>query len=84
MKLLFDESASETNNNFNDGVNVTVRRGTKYNRSLYTGTAAHGNRTRTTFLQEVSGQAHLNLKHAERKNLEVHCWKTCLPQRGFR
>lgn len=30
MKLLFDESGSETNNNFHDGLNVTVRRGDKY------------------------------------------------------
>ena len=28
--LLFDENASETNNNFHDGFNTTVRRGTKY------------------------------------------------------
>ena len=30
MTLLFDETASETNNNFHSGLNVTVRRGLKY------------------------------------------------------
>jgi len=32
--ILFDESASETNNNFHQGFNVTVRRGTKYAKEL--------------------------------------------------
>ncbi len=35
--LLFDETASETNNNFHQGFNVTVRRGTKYAKSLEIG-----------------------------------------------
>jgi hypothetical protein len=35
--LLFDETASETNNNFHSGFNVTVRRGTKYARDLEIG-----------------------------------------------
>jgi hypothetical protein len=35
--ILFDESASETNNNFHPGINVTVRRGTKYMKSLEIG-----------------------------------------------
>ena len=35
--LLFDESASETNNNFHPGINVTVRRGTKYLKTLEIG-----------------------------------------------
>jgi len=30
VKILFDENASLTNNNFHKGINVTVRRGTKY------------------------------------------------------
>ena len=32
--LLFDEHASETNNNFHKGFNVTVRRGLKYAHTL--------------------------------------------------
>jgi hypothetical protein len=32
--LLFDEHASETNNNFHSGLNVTVRRGLKYAHTL--------------------------------------------------
>lgn len=32
--LLFDEFASETNNNFHPGINVTVRRGSKYMKTL--------------------------------------------------
>jgi hypothetical protein len=32
--LLFDETASETNNNFHEGFNVTVRLGSKYAKSL--------------------------------------------------
>ena len=35
--LLFDETASETNNNFHSGPNVTVRRGTKYAKELEIG-----------------------------------------------
>jgi len=35
--LLFDETASETNNNFHEGFNVTVRRGTKYTKELELG-----------------------------------------------
>lgn len=35
--LLFDENASETNNNFHPGFNVTVRRGTKYVKELEIG-----------------------------------------------
>ena len=35
--LLFDETASETNNNFHQGFNVTVRRGTKYAKTLEIG-----------------------------------------------
>jgi GH24 family phage-related lysozyme (muramidase) len=35
--LLFDENASETNNNFHEGFNVTVRRGTKYSKELEIG-----------------------------------------------
>jgi hypothetical protein len=35
--LLFDENASETNNNFHPGFNVTVRRGLKYAHTLEIG-----------------------------------------------
>ncbi len=35
--LLFDETASETNNNFHEGFNVTIRRGTKYTKTLEIG-----------------------------------------------
>ena len=35
--ILFDETASETNNNFHQGFNVTVRRGTKYAKELEIG-----------------------------------------------
>lgn len=35
--ILFDETASETNNNFHRGINVTVRRGTKYAKELEIG-----------------------------------------------
>ena len=37
--LLFDETASETNNNFHPGLNTTVRRGTKYAKELEIGDA---------------------------------------------
>jgi hypothetical protein len=39
LKLLFDETASPTNNNFHPGLNVTVRRGTKYLDQLRPGDA---------------------------------------------
>lgn len=32
--ILFDENASETNNNFHQGSNLTIRRGTKYLKEL--------------------------------------------------
>ena len=35
--IYFDETASETNNNFHRGLNVTVRRGTKYQQELEIG-----------------------------------------------
>jgi len=35
--ILFDETASETNNNFHEGFNVTVRRGDKYPKELAIG-----------------------------------------------
>jgi len=37
--LLFDETASETNNNFHEGFNVTVRLGSKYSKTLEIGEA---------------------------------------------
>lgn len=66
MKVLyFDESASETNNNFHHGINVTVRKGTKYQHELNI-----GERVKIRNLQEETiGEANVTFMFVGRIDL---------------